>query len=164
MLFFPVCAEAQGSKGRDLFTERGPAYFFDRYGSAKSSKNVSRHSFIHPTRGGVVLEGQFSVREFRSGELIVQAVFELPSLKLAVVTLRLPRQWTLLQVEAALAAYSADWKPGAGNLAVKTWKTHENAMAVFLLSSLEIQSPQIVNRVARALQEADAQRAAIPKF
>ena len=76
-----------------------------RYGSAKSSKTVSKYVFIDPKRSGVEISGQFSVREFRSGDLLVLAVFFLPSLKLADVTLQLLHPWTTEQIDSALAAY-----------------------------------------------------------
>lgn len=144
--------------------ERAPAYFVDRYGPAKTSKNVTQANFIHPTRGNIVLKGQFSTREFQSGDLRVQTVFLLPSLKLAAVTLRFPRAWTPERIDAALTAYASDWKPDGPQVVVKTWTTPRGDKAVFTLSALEIQSASIAQRVEAAVQESDAKRKAIPKF
>lgn len=165
LLFWaPLCTFAQTKESAQTFTQRTPAYFVDRYGPAKTSKNVTQANFIHPTRGNIVLKGQFSTREFQSGDLRAQTVFHLPSLKLAAVTLRFPRAWTREQIEAALNAYASDWKPDGPQVVIKTWTTPRGDKAVFLLSALEIQSASIARRVEEEVQESDAKRKAIPKF
>jgi len=158
------CAEARTATPFVPLTERTPAYFVDRYGPAKASKNVAQANFIHPTRGNIVLKGQFSTREFHSGDLRVQTVFHLPSLKLAAVTLRFPRAWTPEQIDTALTAYASDWKPDGQQVVVKTWITLTGDKAIFLLSALEIQSAAIAQRVEASVQESEAKRKAVPKF
>lgn len=140
-------AEARDATPFVPLAERTPAYFVDRYGPAKASKNVAQANFIHSTRGNIVIKGQFSTREFQSGDLRVQTVFLLPSLKLAAVTLRFPRAWTSEQIDAALTAYASDWKPDGPQVVVKTWTTPRGDKAVFTLSALEIQSASIAQRV-----------------
>src|SRR5882672_4471621 len=83
-----------------VFDDKPPAYFVDRYGPAKSSKTESSGGFIHEGNGYIAVKGQFSTRTFRKGDLTVEAVFLLPSLQLAAVRFRLPRQWTDEQFEA----------------------------------------------------------------
>jgi len=160
---FPFCALAQTSGGNEPFTERTPAYFVDHYGRSTSSKNVSKYIFLQPGRGNVDIKGQFSVREFKSGDLRVEAFFTLPSLKLAAVKLHLPHIWTLEQISAALAANGTGWKrvdkPGT-----EVWTTPDGLRAIYLLTTLEIQTPAIVLDVELTLKDADAKRKAVPKF
>jgi hypothetical protein len=162
-LFFPFCATAQSLGGSDPFTDRTPAYFVDHYGRSTSSKNVSKYIFLQPGRGNVDIKGQFSIREFKRGDLRVEAYFTLPALKLAAVKLSLPHIWTLDQISAALTAYGTGWKrvdkPGT-----EVWTTPDGLRAIFLLSSLEIQSPAIVQDVEQTSKDNDAKRKAIPKF
>lgn len=164
VLLLPVRLFAQPAPPIQAFTERTPAYFTDRYGFAKSSKTFPKYVFLHPGRGNVEISGQFSVKEFRSGDLRVESIFHLPSLKLAAVKLHLPRQWTREQNETALAAYGAEWKPVSGNPALKLWITPNGVRAISILNSLEIQSAAVIQATERALQDADAKRKAIPKF
>lgn len=147
-----------------VLDDKSPAYFVDRYGPAKSSKTVSSHTCIHVGRGSVIVKGQFSAREFRQGDLIVQTVFFLPSLQLASVRLQLPRQWTPEQIEAALAAYGGEWRPVSRNGIVDSWVAPDGSMAISLLTWLDIQSKAIVDLVAKTLTDDDAKRKAVPKF
>lgn len=163
-LLLPLVSYAQKPERFVPFTERTPAYFVDRYGMAKSAKNVTEHSFLHPTRGALRIKGAFSVREFRSDDLQVQAVFHATSLKLAEVRFQLPREWARDQVEAALKAYSSEWKPASGSPAVKVWTTPSGAKAINLINFLHIQSPAVTAAIDAALAEADAKRKAVPKF
>ncbi len=143
--------------------DKTPAYFVDHYGPAKSAKTQSSHPFVHVGRGGVTVKGQFSVREFRQGELIVQPVFFQPSLKLAAVRLQLQREWTPEQNEAALAAYGGEWKPIKKGI-VTYWIAPDGTMAISLLTWLDIQSKAIVDLVEKTLADEDAKREAVPKF
>lgn len=145
--------------------DKGPPYFVDRYGPAKASQTVSKQSFISSGRGGVILKKQFSVRTFQKDKLRVEAVFFLPSLKLAAVRLRMGHSWNDEQIQAALKAYGGEWKPvRLANGVVKQWVAPDGSNATHLLSSLQIQSKEIVDAVAKELAEQDAKRKAVPKF
>lgn len=141
-----------------------PAYFVDRYGPAKSSETKTSGSFVHTTRGAVTVKAQFSVREYREGNLTVQAVFFLPSLELASVRLQLRQQWTAEQIKAALDAYGGEWRPLSRNAAVNSWVAPDGSMAISMLTWLDIQSKAIVDQAAKTLADEDAKRNAIPKF
>jgi hypothetical protein len=145
--------------------ERTPAYFVDRYGPARSTRKVSQHAFLNPQTGTLPVKGEFSVREFRTDGLRVRAVFHVPSLKLAEVTLQMAgRTWTDEQVIAALKAYGHEWKLTGVNLGQRRWTTPDRARAILLLTSLHIQPPKTVAAIEQAGKERDAQRKAVPKF
>jgi hypothetical protein len=144
--------------------EKPPAYFVDRYGPAVYSKPTSSDSFINVGRGGVLVKGPFSVREYRKGDLMVHTVHFLPSLRLASVTLHLPRQWTNEQIEAALASYGGAWKPVSARGIINYWVAPDGAVAISLLNLLQIQSKVIVDQILKSLAEDDAKRKAVPKF
>lgn len=156
--FLPVVAHA------GVLDDKTPAYFVDRYGTQKSSKNVSSVPYIHVKRGGVQVKGQFSNREFRKDDLIVHAVFFLPSLQLASVRLQLKQKWTREQVEAALEAYGGSWQPVSQNGIVDSWIAPDGSLAINMLTWVEIQSKTIVAEVAKNLAAEDAKRKAVPKF
>jgi hypothetical protein len=158
-LFFLLTAIASAG----ALDDKTPAYFVDRYGPAKSSKTQSTGSFMNPTRGPVTVKGQFSVREFRKGDLRVQPVFFLPSLDLAAVRLQMDRQWTDEQIEAALAAYGGEWKLVKKGI-VTYWVAPDGSLAISMLTWLDIQSKAIVDQVAKTQAEDDAKRKAVPKF
>ena len=147
-----------------VLDDKTPAYFVDRYGTQKSSKNVSSVPYIHVKRGGVQVKGQFSTREFRKGDLIVHAVFFLPSLQLASIRFQLKQKWTREQVEAALEAYGGSWQPVSQNGIVDSWIAPDGSLAINMLTWVEIQSKTIVAEVAKNLTAEDAKRKAIPKF
>lgn len=159
-----VCAAGESAATPVSVSERTPANFVDLYGMSTSAQNVSEHSFHEPGRVTVAIKGPFSVRSFRSGDLRVQAVFHLPSLKLAGVRLTLPRSWTREQVDAALMAYGSQWKLTGGNVAGLVRTSPAGDRAISTLNSLEIQSPEVVKAIEQVLQERDAQRKAVPKF
>lgn len=144
--------------------DKGPPYFVDRYGPAKSSQVVNKEAFIHVGRGGVILERQFSARTFRKDGLRVEAVFFLPSLELASVRLWLEHEWTIEQIAAALQAYGGEWKPIKNNGVIRSWEAPDGTLAIKMLSSLQIQSKTIVDEVAKELAEQDAKRKAVPNF
>ncbi len=145
--------------------ERTPAYFVDRYGPARSSRNVSQYGFVNPETGTLTVKGEFSVREFRADGLRVRAVFFVPSLKLAEVTLQMERsQWTDEQVTAALSAYGPEWRLTGRNVGQRRWSTPDGARAILLLTSLHIQSPRTVATIEQVRQERETQRKAVPKF
>lgn len=145
--------------------DKGPPYFVDRYGPAKSSDTVSTQGFLSGGRGMVSLKGQFSVRTFRKDKLRVEAVFLSPSLKLAAVNLRMGQFWTDEQIQAALKAYGGEWKPvKLANGVVKQWVAPDGSNAIYLLSSLHIQSKEIVDAVESELADQDAKRKDVPKF
>jgi len=160
----PLCGAAKTGSKSEPFTERTPAYFVDRYGSGDPSKTVPKYSFVDPKRGNVEINGQFSVRAFRSGDLRVKAVFNLSSLKLASVRLQLPRQWTPEQIQSALMAYGSDWKPVGDNFMIQKWATPTGLRAIYMLTFVEIQSPEIAKSVEQVLAAKDRERKAIPKF
>src|SRR4051812_14361960 len=108
-LLLPLIAPAASNDAASAFTERTPAYFVDRFGLPKSSHDESAHDFFQPGRGTTVIQGPFSIREYRTGDLRITAVFNLPSLKLAGVKLRLSRPWTPEQISAGLGGYRASW-------------------------------------------------------
>lgn len=163
LMSLPFCALAQSTR-LVAFPEITPPYFVDRYGSAKSSKNVSKFGFLHPKRGNIDVKGPFSVREFRHGELRTVAVFRLPSLKLAGVKYSLNRSWTPEQIQAALNALGTGWKPYDGNIAFKAWRFQDGTIAISILNSLEIQSAALVEAVVNEMAAKDAARKAVPKF
>ena len=144
--------------------ERTPAYFVDRYGQARSARNVSQYAFLSTTIGTQIVKGEFSLREYRAQDLRVRTVFHVPSLKLAEVTLHMGRTWTEEQIKAALAAYGTDWRPDGRNIGQQRWTTPEGARAVLLLTGLYIQPPATVEAVEKARLEAEAKRKAVPKF
>ena len=145
--------------------ERTPAYFVDRYGPARSSRNVSQHAFMNPQTSSLTVKGEYTVREYRTNGLRVRAVFHVPSLKLAEVTLRLESNtWTDEQVAAALTAYGSDWRLTGGNLGQRRWSSPDGARAILLLTSLHIQSPETIAAIEKVRQEREAQRKAVPKF
>lgn len=164
ILFLPFCARAQAPGGNEPFTERTPAYFVDHYGRSTSSRNVSKYIFLQPGRGNVDIKGQFSIREFKSGDLRVEAFFNLPSLKLAAVKLSLSHVWTPEQITAALAAYGAGWTEVKTIPFTKIWMTPDGLRATYLLTTLEIQSPAVVREVEQTLKDNDAKGKAVPKF
>lgn len=144
--------------------ERTPAYFVDRYGPALSSRNVSQYAFLSPGVGTLTVKGEFSLREYRAEGLRVRAVFHVPSLKLAEVTLQMGRTWTDEQLKAALAAYGADWRPDGRNIGQQRWTTPDGARAILLLTTLYIQAPGTVSAVEKVRLEGEAKRKAVPKF
>lgn len=156
LLFSTACAAPLDGKS--------PAYFVDRYGPAKSAKTESSHGFIHPGRGSIPIKAQFSAREFRQGDLRVQPVFFLPSLRLAAVRLQLNRAWTPEQIEAALAAYGGEWTAVKHNGIVDTWIAPDGSMAIAMLTWIDIQSKEIVDLVNKAVVAEEALRNAIPKL
>lgn len=153
-----------------LLTEAGvlddktPAYFVDRYGPAKSSGTVSVISAMHVKHGAVNLKGQFSAREFRQGNLLVQCVFFLPSLQLATVRFQMQHSWTKEQIEAALAAYGGKWAPVSRNGIVDSWVAPDGSIAISMLTWLDIQSKAIVDLVEKTVTADDIKRKAVPKF
>ena len=163
LMNLPLCALAQSTR-QVAFPEITQPYFVDRYGLAKSSKNVSKFGFLHPKRGNVEVKGPFSVRDFRHGDLRIVAVFNLPSLKLAGVKYSLNRSWTPEQIQAALSALGTGWKPYDGNIAFKAWQTQDGTIAISILNSLEIQSASVVEAIAKEVAAKEAARKAVPKF
>jgi hypothetical protein len=145
--------------------ERTPAYFVDRYGPAQSTRKVSQHAFLNPQTGTLPVKGEFSVRQFGTDGLRVRAVFHVPSLKLAEVTLQMERgQWTDAQLTAALSAYGAEWQLTGRNLGQRHWTAPDGARAILLLTSLHIQPHKTVAAIEQARQQRDTQRKAVPKF
>jgi hypothetical protein len=144
--------------------ERTPAYFVDRYGTARSVRSVSHFAFLSPGVGALAVKGEFSVRDYHAENLRVRAVFHVPSLKLAEVTLQVGRTWTDEQLKAALAAYGADWRPDGRNFGQQRWTTPDGARAILLLTTLYIQAPGTVSAVEKVRLEAEAKRKAVPKF
>jgi len=163
LLALPFVALAQPVK-QIAFPEITPPYFVDRYGLAKSSKNVSNFGFLYPKRGNVEVKGPFSIRDFRHGDLRVVAVFNLPSLKLAGVKYSLNRSWTPEQIQAALSALGSDWKPYDANIGFKAWQLQDGTIAISILNSLEIQSASVVEAIAKEVAAKEAARKAVPKF
>ncbi len=143
---------------------KSPGYFVDLYGPAKSSSTESSQTFIHPERGGAAIKGQFSVREYRKGDLMIRAVFFLPSLQLAGVRLQLNHSWTNEQMAAALAAYGGEWQPVMRNISVTAWVAPDGTRAINLLTWLDIQSKTVVDLMQKTLAEDDARQKAVPKF
>jgi hypothetical protein len=145
--------------------DKGPPYFVDRYGTARSSSTESKRWFIGDGRRPATIKGPFSIRTFRKDKLTVEAVFFLPSLKVAGVTLRLGQSWTDEQIQAALKAYGDDWKRvRRGNVFADEWVAPDGSNAIHLASSLYIQSKAVVDAVVKELAEQDAKRKAVPMF
>ena len=163
-LFAIGCLALLVSVSAGPLDDKSPAYFVDHYGPAKSGETVGKHAFVHTRRGAITVKGQFNTREFRKDDLIVHAVFFLPSLQPAAVRLQMNRQWTVEQIEAALAAYGGDWKPVSRNGIVNSWVAPDGAMAISMLTWLDIQSKAIVDLTAKTLAEDDAKQKAVPRF
>jgi hypothetical protein len=145
--------------------DKGPPYFVDRYGPAKSTNTESKQSFFSSGRGAVAIKGPFSVRTYRHDKLRIEAVFHYPSLKLAAVILRMGQSWTDEQIEAALKAYGGEWRRvKLNNAVVKEWVAPDGSNAICLISSLHIQSKAVADAVAKELAEEDAKRKAVPQF
>lgn len=144
--------------------DRTPAYFTDRYGYAKTTRDVQVTSFVDSTKGTIRIAGKFSLREYQSDDLRITATFFLPSLKLASVTLQLPHSWTQEQIDAGLAAYGANWKQTKANIAVKEWMLPDGTKAISILNSLVIHSPEVSELIQKALSEKETKRKAVPKF
>jgi hypothetical protein len=145
--------------------DKGPPYFVDRYGTARSTDTISNHAFISSGRGAVTIKGPFSVRTFQKDKLRVEAVFFSPSLKPAAVNLRMGQAWSEEQIQAALAAYGGEWQPlklASGE--VREWVAPDGSNAIRLSSSLHIQSKEVVVAVAKELATDDAKRKAVPTF
>jgi hypothetical protein len=150
-----VCAPLDG---------KGPAYFVDRYGLAKSAKTMSSTGFLHIGAGFIEVRGQFSERVFRKGDLTVRAIFFLPSLELAAVRLDLPHQWTPEQLEAALIAYGGQWQVQRHPADITTWTAPDGSQAINLLLTLEIQSKAAMDLIEKTLADREAKQKAVPKF
>jgi len=163
LLLFSVLALFVSIVEAGVLDNKTPAYFVDLYGPAKGSRSVSSYTFVHVHRGGVSVKGQFSVREFRKGDLLVQPVFFLPTLQLVAVRLQMNHQWTEEQIQAALAAYGGEWK-SVKNGVVTYWIAPDGSMAISMLTWLDIQSKVIVDLTAKTLAEDDAKQKAVPKF
>jgi hypothetical protein len=145
--------------------DKTPAYYVDRYGPPKSGVIKSTAAFAEPTYGSVEIKGPFSIREFREGDLRVEAIFNHPSLKLAAVRLQLNHPWTEAQIEAALAAYGGDWKPiRLKHTTIRTWAAPDGSRATEILTTIHIQSRAVTEIVEKTLAEFDAKRKAIPKL
>jgi len=155
---FPLLALA------GTFDDKSIAYFTKLYGPAKSSNTVKLQYFAYPHVGGVPLKGSFSVREFHESDLIVQPVFFLPSLQIAAVRLQLNRDWTPEQIDAALAAYGGEWKAVSKNGVVSHWVAPDGAIAIKILTWIDINSKAVVDLVEKTIAEDAAKRKAIPKF
>lgn len=149
--------------GAGPLDDKGPPYFVDRYGPAKTSKTVSTAVFTDLKHGGVTVKGQFSAREYRQGELRVQPIFILPSLELAAVRLQLNRAWTDEQVEAALKAYGGEWKLVKRGT-ITHWIAPDGSLAISMLTWLDIHSKAVVDLVSKTSAEAAAKRKAVPTF
>ena len=159
-----LCALVSASAFGAPLDGKGPAYFVDRYGSAKSTRTISSAGFLHMRNGYVDVHGQFSEREYRKGDLTVHAIFFLPSLDLAAVRLNLAHQWTSEQLNAALAAYGGDWRGERRPADILVWTAPDGSQAINLLLTLEIQSKATVDLVEKTLADRQAKKDAIPKF
>jgi hypothetical protein len=144
--------------------DKTTAYFVDHYGPAKSSSNVGKANCARPERGIIAVKGQFSIRRFKAGDMDVSAVFLLPSLKLASASYSLHHAWTDEQISAALMAYGADWKPTYDQGFVKSWVTPDGTVAIYILTTLHIQSKTFTELGEKTSAENDAQKKAVPKF
>lgn len=162
--FFALVTVGHAAERLPSFADRTPAYFTDRYGYAKTTRDVQVHSFVDSTKGTIRLTGRFSLREYQSDNLRITATFFLPSLKLASVTLKLPHSWTREQIDAALVAYGTNWKQTKVNIAIKEWMLPDGTKAISILNSLVIHSPEVSELIQKALTEKEAKRKAVPKF
>lgn len=144
--------------------DKTTAYFVDHYGPAKSSANERNANCAHPQRGIIAVKGQFSIRRFKAGDMDVSAVFFLPSLKLASASYSLHHAWTDEQISAALTAYGADWKPTHDQGFIKSWVAPDGTVAIYILTTLYIQSKTFTELGEKTSAENDAQRKAVPKF
>ncbi len=89
--------------------EKSTAYFNNLYGLPESTRSASAYEF-RQAGATVVVTGRFAVREYRRPDLQIEAVFLLPDLRLAAVTLQRPRAWTFGEFEGELAAYGSRWR------------------------------------------------------
>jgi hypothetical protein len=162
--FFAVFLTVAASvcQAADAF-DRTPAYFVDRYGSAKSSSLEKQASFVLPGVGVISLKGEFSVREFRKDRLRVKAVFRVPELTLAGVVYYLPNLWTQEQVDAALEAFGGKWevdKSGYG----RGYVAPDGARAIHLSGSLHFISAETYEALKKEREKQVEKRKAVPKF
>ncbi len=162
-MVLPLALLAGNLQAAGPLDDKGPPYFVDRYGPAKSNKTVSSASFTDLKHGSLTVKGQFSAREFRQGELRVQPVFFLPSLELAAVRLQLDRAWTDEQIAAALKAYGGEWKLVKRGI-ITHWVAPDGALAISMLTWLDIQSKAVVDMVAKKSADDAAKRKAVPTF
>ncbi|HEY8993634.1 MAG TPA: hypothetical protein VIM71_03030 [Lacunisphaera sp.] len=144
--------------------DKGPPYFVDRYGPPKSSTNDKATSYAHIKRGIVSVPGQFSTRHFKDGDLTVEAVFFLPSLRLATARYRLPHRWTEDQVDAALRAYGGEWNRTKQGALVTRWEAPDGTTAAYILNTLFIHSKELVTMGEKVLEAEEAKRKAMPRF
>jgi len=161
---FALVTAAHAAERLPSIADRTPAYFTDRYGYAKTTRDVQVSSFVDSTKGTIRITGKFSLREYQSDKLRITATFFLPSLKPASVTLQLPHSWTQEQIDAGLAAYGANWKQTKANIAVKEWMLPDGTKAISILNSLVIHSPEVSELIQKALSEKETKRKAVPKF
>jgi hypothetical protein len=127
--------------------EKTTAYFVIRYGLPETTKKVTAHAFLHGQEK-VSVEGRFSVREYRHGDLQVEAVFMLPHFKLVAVTLRLPRAWTPGERDGALAAYGSRWWEISSTLLLSS----EGVRAIYRDRSLFFVSPEIAGAIEQRME------------
>jgi hypothetical protein len=135
----PVAALMAGPVGK-VFS-RSPLYYVMHYGTAESSVDSERWSFLHPgTDGFTEVHGRFSTRRFHDEKVKIEAVFFRPGLALAAVTVARPEKWTQVDVDALLAEYGARWR----QLGPEIWLSEEGVRAIHRDGSFHLLSPQIV--------------------
>lgn len=147
-----------------VLDDKSPGYFVDRYGPAESSASEKTTSYAHIKKGIISVPGQFSARKFKRGDLAIEAVFFLPSLRLAAARYFLPHQWTAEQIDAALKAYGGDWKEVAKSSLLNRWEAPDGTVAVYILTTLHFQSKELVAMGEKVLETEDAKRKAVPQF
>jgi hypothetical protein len=119
--------------------EKTPEYFTNVYGLPDATRTVSAHAF-RLADDVIVVKGRFSVREYHGPDLVIEAVFNLPQLTLAGVTLRRPRAWTYVERDDSFAAYGSRWR----RLARAFWLSSDGVRASYEGTSFHFISPEIV--------------------
>jgi hypothetical protein len=122
--------------------EKSTTYFANVYGLPKTTRTVSAHVF---RRAGetVAVNGRFSVREYVGTDLEIEAVFMLPQLTLAGVTLRRPRSWTYAERDESFAIYGSRWRQLNGVF----WISSAGVGATYDGSAFYFVSPEIAGAI-----------------
>lgn len=157
--------------------EKDSAYFYDRYGSPKMSKNVKRQMVVSPFGVGADhLEAPYIYRQYKRDNLRVEVLFRDPSLKATYVTLTLPNYWTDEQRDSALNSYGSGWRKlfpqdltgvtmNATGLR-SSWISQEGAIAFYqkIFKKLIFYSPDTIESFQANLEKKKANKKMVPQF
>ncbi|MDQ8184295.1 hypothetical protein [Pelagicoccus sp. SDUM812002] len=91
--------------------EKGPVYFYDRYGSQQSSKAVVGYKIYTPFKGQYVpIEEPCLIRVYNKEDVRLEVLYSDPKLEALWVRITLKEKFTDQSLAAALSAYGSGWK------------------------------------------------------